>query len=288
MEDYSSIYLIGDPVEHSISPQMHNAVLRQENLLVEYKSKQVKIENLSNVLVQFKNEKVLGFNVTIPLKSVIMKHLDEILPVAQDIGAVNTVKIENNKLIGTNTDFHGIRAALKNSEFVPGVGQTIVLIGAGGAARSVGYFFSDYKVNLKLVNRTTKHAEQLRIDLSSHLKNKASITVHSLIEAREVNIYHSADLIINTTPVGMWPHSEENILMDYNLDSSQWIFDLVYNPLETQLVKKARKAGCKIINGLDMLIYQAAEALHWWTGKDPDITLMRKVAEESLTPTSLK
>jgi shikimate dehydrogenase len=291
MEGYSSnmaksIYLIGNPLKHSISPQIHNAALRQENLPYVYKTLQVTQKDLPALLEQFRKDGTVGFNVTIPFKTVIMEYLDEIKPVAQQIGAVNTVKIENGKLIGTNTDIDGIRHAFTNSSYIPREYETIVLVGAGGAARAVALFFSNYKIKLVIINRTVKNAEILCNNLASQSSNKADLQFHSFNDSQIDKIYQTANLIINATPVGMYPNVKVDILANYVPTASQRIFDLVYNPLETQLVQKAKQCGCNIINGLDMLLYQAAEAFNWWTGNNPDVKLMKKVAFECLQSTS--
>lgn len=288
MEDYSFIYLIGDPVEHSISPQIYNAAFIQENLPYKYKKKQVKKSNLVDILEKFKTDGTVGFNVTIPHKTLILKYLNELTPIAQEIGAVNTVKIEEGKLIGTNTDIVGIRDALSEANFPHIQDLSIVIVGAGGAARSVSKYFSKFDVKLSIINRTVKNAEILSNALISHPKTNAEIHFYSLNSPKKKQIFQSADLLVNATPIGMWPNINETIFQNYTPLDSQWIFDLVYNPIETQLVKTAKKMGCKLINGLDMLIYQASEAFKWWTGKYPDINLMKKVAIEKLITIFLK
>ncbi|MHA1110454.1 MAG: shikimate dehydrogenase [Promethearchaeota archaeon] len=283
-----SIFLIGDPIKHSISPQIHNAAFRRENIPYKYKTKQIKKKNLPDILEKFKTDGTVGFNVTIPYKTFILKYLDEITPIAQEIGAVNTVKIENGKLIGTNTDIVGIKKAITNANFRIKQDLSIVIIGAGGAARSVASYFSKHNVQLSIINRTLRKAENLCNDISNHPTNAAEFCSYVLDIPKIETIFQSADLLINATPVGMWPIIDENILLDYIPTSSQWVFDLVYNPIESQLVKTAKKNGCKLISGLDMLIYQASEAFKWWTGKNPDINLMNEVAIDYLSSISSK
>ena len=293
MEDNSSntvrsIYLIRNTLEHSISPQIHNAAFEYEHLPYEYKIKQVQKQDLPHVLEEFKKDGTVGFNVTIPYKTTIIQYLDKIKPVAREIGAVNTVKIENGELIGINTDIDGIKNACKNSNYFPVKNDNIVLVGAGGAARAVAFFYSKFEVNLIILNRTLENAEKLHNDLNSQSIVKAALDYHSLHAPQIEKIFQSANLIINATPIGMWPHVNDSILSNYVPKPSQCVFDLVYNHIETQLVKIAKKNGCKIISGLDMLLYQAVKAFRWWTDVNPKLKLMKKVAIDCLTSISSK
>ncbi len=284
MED-CSFYLIGDPVEHSISPFIHNAAFKNQNLPYKYKKLQVPIRNLPDVLRTFTESKTLGFNVTIPLKTIIFNHLDEISSIGKYIGAINTVKIENGRFLGTNTDLEGIHLAITKSGFKPEEYNEILMIGAGGAARAVAYHFSQYDIKIRIVNRTISTSQKLLHDIKNLPSTIAQIEVPSQNDASS---YHNADLIINTTPVGMWPNIHEDPLSGYTPHSNQWVFDLVYNPIETSLIKKSKENGCEIITGLDMLIYQAASAFKYWTGIYPDVKIMQKAAIEALNLISSK
>jgi shikimate dehydrogenase len=283
---FANYYVIGYPVEHSLSPLMHNAAFRKENLPFEFRRLQVKPPNLPVVLKRFIENGVRGFNVTLPLKSIIMKHLSEITSIAEEVGAVNTVKIEKNKLIGTNTDVEGIKSALNNANFRFNEVQKVILFGSGGAAHSICSIFSKIPIKILIFNRTKSHADQLKQHFVSKPDCRADIEIYSLTSIRLNDILKSADLIINSTPVGMWPEVDIDIMPFYSPQPDQWIFDLVYNPVQTLFVKKSIKNGCKIVSGLDMLVFQAAESFKWWTGVYPNTEIMRKVAMNYLTTTS--
>jgi len=287
MEDYpikrvKSLYLIGDPIDHSISPQIHNAALKYHKIPYIYKSCKISLCDLPKFLLMCKKEAVIGFNITIPLKTEILRYLDDISPIARKIGAINTVKIENGKLSGINTDVAGIQQAIKISQCPYKSLKNIVILGAGGAARSVAHFFSAYRVNIIIINRTLQRAEFVRNGLIKNKEIKASIQINSLDTPQRISILSSANLLINTTPIGMWPNIMDDPLPDYIPKKQQWVFDLVYNPLETPFVHKAKQIGCKLVSGLDMLIYQSAESFKWWTGIYPNVEVMKKTAIDTI------
>jgi len=283
-----SIYLIGNPLEHSLSPQIQNAAFKHEHLPYEYKLMQVQKQDLHHVLEKFKKDGTVGFNVTIPYKTTIMQYLDKIKPVAIEIGAVNAVKIDKGELIGTNTDIMGIKTALSLSSFhIPQV-KHVILFGAGGAAYSACSLFSKYDLKLSIINRTKKHVEELKQYLISKPDCRAQVEIFALEPTKLFSLLNSADLIINATPIGMWPNSKDDLIPFYVPQPYQWIFDMVYNPVQTPFVKKSIESGCKTISGLDMLISQAAESFKWWTGVYPNTTLMKKVALDNLTLISLE
>jgi shikimate dehydrogenase len=277
------LYLIGAPIEHSISPHIHNTALKQLNLQYRYESKHVSTENLANFMDKIKTEKLLGFNVTIPLKTQIMQYLDKVSTIAQEIGAVNTVKYENSELIGRNTDIIGIETVFEHNFLPLRNGAIIILMGAGGAARSVSYYLSQYDVNLVIANRSLKNAKNLQNKITSDSSNNSDVEIFTMQDLyQHKNLLENADLIINATPIGMWPYVNADPLSDYIPHQSQCVFDLIYNPLETKLIQKSKMRKCKAINGLEMLIYQAVAAFKWWTGFNPDVSIMKKAAEEAL------
>jgi shikimate dehydrogenase len=281
-ETFGSIYLIGNPVKHSISPQIHNAAFQKANLPYIYELKQLFQKEIPQFIDNVKKKGIPGFNITLPYKSEILKYMDKIDPIAQKIGAINTVKNENGVLLGYNTDIDGIQSACLEAKFEVIPDQNIVIFGAGGAARSLAFYFSSIEyTKIFILNRTYHKAEEIRNDLTE-LNIKGSVQIADYPGSKAFRLLEIADLIINATSVGMWPKFQGDILRDYIPNKHQAVFDLVYNPIETPLVKKAKKQGCKIISGLDMLIYQAVKAFKFWTGVDPDIELMKKTADECL------
>ncbi|MBN2156554.1 MAG: shikimate dehydrogenase [Candidatus Lokiarchaeota archaeon] len=282
-KSYSTFYLIGNPVAHSISPQIFNALFEHFHLPYNYTKMLVTSQKLPDILNTFKKQGIIGFNVTIPLKNTIMDYLDEISPIAKKIGAVNSVKIQNGRTIGTNTDIQGIQNSFEQAGYVHQVNQQVVLVGSGGAAYAAASYLSNYTTTLSIINRTLENAENLRRNMVSHPENKVKITCYPLHCPQEESILESADLIINATPIGMWPQSDYDPIDGYIPKQNQWVFDMVYNPIETKLLRKSKLNGAKTISGLDMLIYQAAEAFRWWIDWVPNIELMKHVAVQNLS-----
>jgi shikimate dehydrogenase len=265
------IGLIGHPVEHSFSPIMHNAAFKDKGLNYVYVAFDVLPENLKYVIDGAKALGIVGFNVTIPHKIDIMKYLDEVDRDAQLIGAVNTIKIEDGRAIGYNTDGIGARIALEE-EIGKVKDKNIVIYGAGGAARAVAFELAKDN-NLVIANRTVEKAEALAKEIAEKLNKKFGEEVK--FAGLDVNL-EGVDIIINATPIGMHPNVDvEPIVKAENMSKDMVVMDLIYNPLETVLLKEAKKANAKAINGLGMLIYQGAVAFKIWTGVEPNIEVMK-------------
>jgi len=265
------IGLIGHPVEHSFSPITHNAAFKDKGLNYVYVAFDVLPENLKYVIDGAKALGIVGFNVTIPHKIEIMKYLDEVDRDAQLIGAVNTIKIEDGRAIGYNTDGIGARIALEE-EIGKVKDKNIVIYGAGGAARAVAFELAKDN-NLVIANRTVEKAEALAKEIAEKLNKKFGEEVK--FAGLDVNL-EGVDIIINATPIGMHPNVDvEPIVKAENMSKDMVVMDLIYNPLETVLLKEAKKANAKAINGLGMLIYQGAVAFKIWTGVEPNIAAMK-------------
>ncbi|MBW9220724.1 shikimate dehydrogenase [Methanothermococcus sp. SCGC AD-155-M21] len=264
--------LIGHPVEHSLSPIMHNEALRHRNLNYVYLAFDVHPNSLKHVV---NGAKALGtfsgFNVTVPHKVEIIKYLDEIDNEAQLIGAVNTVKIKDNKAIGYNTDGLGVRMSLEE-ETGRVKGKNILIIGAGGAARAVSFELAKDNT-ITIVNRTVENAKTLAKDISKKLNKNIGYGGLN-IDIEDYNI------IIHTTPVGMYPNINTKPIIDVDkINKDMVVMDLIYNPRETVLLKESRNRAAKTINGLGMLVYQGAIAFEIWTGIKPDIKVMKRKIE---------
>ncbi len=268
--------LLGHPVKHSISPQLHNSAFRYLGLNMVYLSFDVEPKNLSRVVKGLKTLGVVGFNVTIPHKVSIIKFLDMLDLTSKETGAVNTVVLENKRLKGYNTDVEGIRKSLLDSEVDP-EGRALI-IGAGGAARAA-------IVALKLLGVKEVVIANRRIWKAAALarrfrKDGLKIKSVSLIDVKRYS--KTSPIIINATPIGMWPHQDETPLYSNDISSGSIVLDLVYNPLKTRLLREAENAGAKTINGLKPLIEQAVKAFQLWTGLEPPRDLLWRVAEEAL------
>ena len=274
--------IIGDPVEHSMSPKMHNTVIQDLNLDYVYTAFHVLPKNLKKAVNGFRALNIKGVNVTIPHKVEIMKYLDEIEPTAKALGAINTIKNENGYLKARNTDGPGALKAVKDQGFDP-KGKNAVMLGAGGAARSISFYFLKELKKLTIVNRDEDF--ELAVNLKTRLDEiyDKPIEVLKTSETQKVKTeIDEASLLLNTTPVGMHPHEGKSPIEADLLHSNLFVFDAIYNPIKTQLILDAEEKGCKTQSGIEMLVNQGWLAFKWWTGKEPDANLMRKAVIEHL------
>jgi shikimate dehydrogenase len=261
--------LIGYPVSHSLSPRIQNAALQACGLEGDYSVFPVApdgIQALKNLLASVRSGEMTGFNVTIPHKQNVIPLLDELAPTAQAIGAVNVIFRRGDKLVGDNTDAPGFLADLKkvlNTEKLRHKELRALVLGAGGSARSVVYALCNNGWQVTLAARRTEQAQELAAQYNN-------------LGLLELNPHYfqlpDVDLIVNTTPIGMTPNVDQSPLPDGMLLPKQMkIYDLVYNPRETKLVRDARAQGLQATTGLGMLIEQAALGFTLWTGiKLPD------------------
>lgn len=269
--------LIGHPVEHSFSPPMHNAAFEALEMDYVYVAFDVDPLNLKSAIDGAKSLNIKGFNVTIPHKIEVMKHLDEIDEVAALIGAVNTIDFKDMK--GYNTD--GIGAVKAIEEVTSIKNKNVVVAGAGGASRAISFYIAKYGADsLTILNRNVEKADNLAKDVSSsNLINEVKSDSMS-----EINSYVAdADILIDTTPVGMHPNiDDEPIVLADNMHDDLVVFDAVYNPNDTVLIKEAVKAGAKPVYGIKMLLYQGAESFRIWTGRDAPVDVMEDALRKTL------
>lgn len=269
--------LIGHPVEHSFSPPMHNAAFNALNLDYAYVAFDVNPNNLKEAIEGAKALNIKGFNVTIPHKIDVMEYLDEVDEVASLIGAVNTIDFKNLK--GYNTD--GIGAVKAIEEVTSIKGKNVVVAGAGGASRAISFYIAKYGAeSLTILNRNVLKAQGLASDVS----NSDLIDGVSSDSISEINNYlNDADILIDTTPLGMDPHiDDEPIVRAGDMHEDLVVFDAVYNPNETILLKEAIKAGAKPVYGIKMLLYQGAESFEIWTGKKAPVDVMEDALKKTL------
>ena len=272
--------IIGHPISHTMSPLMHNIALNDLNLDYVYVAFDVTPKNLRNALNGIRALNIRGINVTIPHKETVLSYLDSIDPIAQKIRAVNTIKLEDGRIYGKNTDAEGFIRAIEDAN-IDISEMDVLLLGSGGAAKAVSYALIQKISKLTILNRTKPKATEL----ANKLKKESEIPIFTKkLEETTINDeIQKVDLVINATPVGMYPSQQESILSSNMLHQDLIVFDLIYNPIETKLIKDARKVGCKTINGLDMLISQGALAFEWWTDKKPNTNLMKKKVIEFLS-----
>ncbi len=267
--------LIGHPVEHSFSPPMHNAAFEKLNMDYAYVAFNVKPNDLESAINGAEALNIKGLNVTIPHKIDVMKYLDEIDEVAQLIGAVNTIDFKNLK--GYNTD--GIGAVRAIEEVTTIKNKNVLIAGAGGASRAISFYIAKYGAdNLKILNRNVEKAQKLVSDVSnSGLIDNVSSDSISNMDLSDV------DILINTTPVGMHPNIDDvPIAQACDMHEDLVVFDAVYNPNETGLLKEAIKADAKPVYGIKMLLYQGAESFEIWTGKKAPIDVMHNALTKYL------
>ncbi|MGP8071082.1 MAG: shikimate dehydrogenase [Candidatus Bathyarchaeia archaeon] len=264
--------LIGDPIDHSMSPTIQNAAFRSIGLNAIYVPFRVESTGLRFALQGLKSLGVRGFNVTTPHKTAMLRYLDEVETEAAEIGSINTVKSDGGTLTGFNTDGAGALNALKEVGISPD-GKSILLFGAGGAARAIAHALAGHRCEITLVNRTISRAQRL----ASLLRTKFGIQANcvSLSSKSMRRPVESADVILNASSMGM--AGNENVPVPKKwLRSNQCVFDIVYRPVRTMLLRNAVIAGARTIDGLDMLVSQGACSFSIWTGKKAPVSEMRR------------
>jgi shikimate dehydrogenase len=256
---------------------MHNAAFKKLGLDYVYIPFRVRAEELIQAVAGMRALNIAGFNVTIPHKVAIMPMLDGLDPLAERIGAVNTVVNTDGDLRGYNTDASGFLQALLERGAEPG-GRNVVVLGAGGASRAISYILAERDAHLTILNR------QLEMDWAEELARRIARDLKKDATAMELNIKNlkmalaKADILINATSVGMSPDSNETPVPGWLLKSDLVVFDIVYNPIRTRLLQEAEVAGARTIRGIDMLAWQGALAFEKWTGRPAPLDLMRQEA----------
>lgn len=271
--------IFGYPVEHSLSPIIQNAALEKAGLDYAYIAMPIAADDLETAVNGLKAMNFRGVNVTIPHKQNIMQYLDEINEDAKIIGAVNTVVNDNGHLTGYNTDVIGFIDALKNKGFVIN-GKEAVMLGAGGAARAVVWGLIKEKISkLSIGVRNTAKVQPL-VD---YFKDYIKIELFDWNDKGFKSALKNADLLINTTPLGMTPKVDAMPPVDFELISpNTFVYDIIYTPAETLFLKTAREHGCQTLNGEGMLVGQGAASFKLWTGADADIELMTEKLRQAV------
>lgn len=270
-------YLVGYPVEHSMSPAMHNAAFKALGLDAEYKLAPVEPGQLGAFIEKLREGSVLGANVTIPHKVEVMRHLDQVDETAHAIGAVNTVVNRDGRLTGYNTDATGGVKAL-TEEYGGLNGRNVTILGAGGASRAITYQISRVDCRVTVLNRSVEKARKLVDDLRPTAS--AELRYGGLNQLPGVIV--GTDVLINTTPVGMSPKTSDSPVPEELLHDGLFVYDVIYNPIKTKLLKDAEAKGARTLSGVKMLVYQGAEAFRMWTGVEPPLDLMQRVVKEKL------
>ncbi len=277
--------VIGAPIGHSLSPIIQNAALHAAGLNYVYAALPVRADALSSAVRGLCNAGIAGFNVTIPFKTEIIPLLDALSEDARRIQAVNTVVIEDGRMVGHNTDVVGFLAGFAERGIAL-TGKKAVLIGAGGAARAAlwGLLRSGISSVVIGVRNASKGAA-----LAADFAADGDVRAVSFDDSAWIAACSDADLVVQTTPLGMTPHTEEMPPVDAAvINPSAVVYDLIYTPAETRFLREARARGCETINGETMLVAQGAEAFSLWTGVRPDMELMKRTLREELARNTLR
>tara|TARA_E500000178_G_scaffold247584_1_gene244188 strand:+ start:1343 stop:2146 length:804 start_codon:yes stop_codon:yes gene_type:complete len=257
MNNIKKYLVIGNPISHSLSPDLHNYWLKKNNIDGIYNKKKMNLSDLENFFINLKDKKIIGANVTVPFKKDVISYVDELSVEAEHTQSVNTIYLKNDKIVGHNTDIRGFELALKDTGYDV-VGKRILILGAGGVVPSIIFALNKMKASKILIsNRTRTKAE----NLNNHFKYLAIVDWGELPEF---------DMIINATSVGL--KSNEKLDLDFlKIGNNKFFYDVIYNPKETNFLKTGKKLGNKTENGEKMFIYQAAEAFKIWHGIQPVI-----------------
>ena len=249
--------VIGNPIEHSLSPVIHNYWIKKNNLNAVYDKKELKSFELKKIINLIKEKEISGINVTVPFKKEVIPYLDELSVQADNTQSVNTIFLNKDKIIGHNTDIDGFELAIKNTTFDL-FGKKILILGAGGVVPSIIFALNKMNVSeIMISNRTKSKAENLK-------------NLFGNIKIVEWGILPNFDMIINATSLGL--KNSETINLDFSkIKKGKIFYDVIYNPEETNFLIEGKKSGGKIENGKKMFIYQAAASFNIWHGIYPEI-----------------
>jgi len=272
--------VIGDPIEHTLSPTIHNAAFNHLKLDFVFLAFRVKAADLENAIRGMRGLGIHALNVTMPHKSTVIKYLDEVDSAVNFLGSANTILNKDGKLSGFNTDGVGALKALRENgtELAE---KKVLLLGAGGAAKAIAFALAEEAGELAILNRAAEKAAVLADALNRVFGKK--IAGGALSPSAVQKNLQDADILVNATSVGMHPNINQSLVAPQWLKPNLTVMDIVYNPVETKLAKDAKAAGAKVISGVEMLIYQGAASFEIWTGYSAPIQVMRRAALKKLS-----
>ena len=249
--------VIGNPIDHSLSPKLHNYWINNNSINAIYEKQKLNENELEQVILQIRNKKISGVNVTVPFKKTVIPYLDELSHESQKTQSVNTIYLKDNKVVGHNTDIVGFETSIKKSEYDPN-NKEVLILGAGGVVPSIIFALIKMKVSkIKICNRTKEKAENLK-------------KIYKNIEIIDWGETSNFDMIINATSLGL--KETDNLNLNFSsVTRNKFFYDVIYNPSETNFLKMGRELGNKTLNGKLMFIYQALSAFNIWHGIEPDI-----------------
>ncbi len=279
--------IIGFPIGHSISPAFQQAALAHYGIDATYQAWEVAPEQVGDFVQDLRRPEVLGINVTVPHKEAVIPYLDEVDEWATEAGAVNTIVNRDGRLTGHNTDGHGFLRALKERGGLEPRGRNVLILGAGGAALGVVLTLAREGISqLVIANRTVSRAERLvQLAAARGVPGQAIPLAWNELSLAAVH----CDLIVNCTTIGMThgPDAKGTPLLLHQIPPTCLVYDLVYNPLETPLLREAARAGAGTLGGIQMLVYQGAASFEMWTGKPAPVPVMLEAATSAMAATAL-
>ena len=249
--------VIGNPIEHSLSPELHNYWIKNNKIDAIYEKQKLNENELKKYISQVKDDKINGINVTVPFKKTIIPYLDELSAEAQNTQSVNTIYQKDNKVIGHNTDIFGFKTSIQKAEYNLN-NKEVLILGAGGVVPSIIFSLIKMKVSkIKISNRTKEKAENLK-------------KIFKNIEIIKWGKISNFDMIINATSLGL--KKDDNLNLDFSsIPGNKFFYDVIYNPSETNFLKIGRELGNKTLNGKLMFIYQAVSAFNIWHDQTPEV-----------------
>ena len=274
--------VIGDPIEHTLSPVIQNAAFSHLGLDFVFLAFHVKAADLENAIRGIRGLGIHGLNVTMPHKSTVIGCLDEVDSTVKFLGSANTILNRDGKLSGFSTDGVGALKALSENG-VALSGKKVLLLGAGGAAKAIAFALVQEVGELAILNRSAENAEELAETLGNMFNRK--VVGGGLSPSAIAENLRDSDVLVNATSAGMKPNLSQSLVEPQWLRSDLAVMDIVYNPVETKLAQDAKAAGAEVISGVEMLIYQGAASFEIWTGKSASIEVMRQAALNKLSNT---
>ena len=249
--------VIGNPIDHSLSPKLHNYWINNNSINAIYEKQKLNENELEQVILQIRNKKISGVNVTVPFKKTVIPYLDELSHESQKTQSVNTIYLKDNKVVGHNTDIVGFETSIKKSKYDPN-NKEVLILGAGGVVPSIIFALIKMKVSkIKICNRTKEKAENLK-------------KIYKNIEIIDWGETSNFDMIINATSLGL--KETDNLNLNFSsVTKNKFFYDVIYNPSETNFLKMGRELGNKTLNGKLMFIYQALSAFNIWHNQKPEI-----------------
>ena len=260
--------VIGNPIEHSLSPLIHNYWIKKNNIKAIYDKKKINSNDLRDLIIKVREKNISGVNVTVPFKKEVIPYLDKLTPDAEATQSVNTILLTNdNKIVGHNTDIGGFENAIKDTKYNLS-GKKILILGSGGVTTSIIFALYKMKVsNIILTNRTKTKAEYLQNFYNNIAVKENGWNEVEIVEWGEMPEF---DMIINATSVGL--NNDDNLNLDFSkIGKNKFFYDVIYNPKETNFLKQGKDLGNKTENGKKMFIFQAAEAFKIWHDIRPEI-----------------